>query len=196
MQNQDHKAPRTPSRRLFGVALAGVLLVVLLLSVVLSQEDEVGVSDSTLSPTSVGNPTTSVRRDTRTEIVERLRSILKARDEAFRSRTADRLKEIYTVDCPCLEGDRNAIKELRSNGYHVIGGTTSIRVRKVDQVTERLWLVIADFRSAPLRIESESGELIREEPAGTDLFQFALAKPTGSNEWLLGKATAYKDNSG
>ena len=95
-----------------------------------------------------------------------------------------------------MEGDTNAISELISNDYHVVGGATSIRVHKVDQVTERLWIVIADFRSTPLRIETDSRELIREEPAGSDLFQFALSKPTGSTEWRLGQAAAYKDGSG
>ena len=197
MQNEDHEPPPTPSRRLIGVALAVGLLVVVLLSVVLTtREDEGGVNEPHLSPTSVGASTTSIRGNTRTEIVGRLKSILKTRDEAFRNRAAGMLNEIYTVDCPCLEGDRNAIKELTSNNYHVVGGTTSIRVHKVDRVTERLWLVIADFRSAPLRIESESGELIRKEPAGSDLFQFALSKPSGSTDWLLGRATAYKGDSG
>jgi hypothetical protein len=113
-----------------------------------------------------------------------------------RNRDASILSAVYSVDCPCLEGDRNAIKELKSNNYHVVGGVTSIRVHKVEQVTERLWLIIADFKSAPLRIESESREVIREEPAGSDLFQFALSRPTGSTKWLLGQATAYKDDSG
>jgi hypothetical protein len=197
MQNENHEAPPTPSRRLTGVALAAGLLVVVLLSVlVFTREDEVGVNEPRPSPTSVGTSTTSVKQNSRTEIVERLKSILKTRDEAFRNRAAVMLDDVYTVDCPCLEGDRNAIKELTSNNYHVVGGATSIRVHKVDRVTERLWLVIADFRSAPLRVESESGELIRKEPAGSDLFQFALSKPPGSTEWLLGQATAYKDGSG
>jgi hypothetical protein len=197
MQNQGHEAPPTPPRRLIGVALVAGLLVVVLLSVLLvTREDKVGVNEPRLSPTSVGTSTTSVKRNSRTEIVERLKSILKTRDEAFRNRTAGLLHNIYTVDCPCLEGDTNAIKELTSNNYHIVGGTTSIRVHKVDRVTERLWLVIADFQSAPLRIESESGDLIRMEPAGSNLFQFALSKPAGSTEWLLGQATAYKDGSG
>jgi hypothetical protein len=197
MQNHDHEGPPTPSRRLIGVALAGGLFVAVVLSVLLlTREDEVGVNEPPLPPTSVGPSRTSNSRDGRTEIVGRLVSILKTRDEAFQNRTAGMLNAIYTVDCPCLEGDRNAIKELTSNDYHVVGGATSIRVRKVNQVTERLWVVIADFRSTPLRIESASGKLIREEPAGSDLFQFALSKPTGSTEWLLGQAMAYKDSSG
>jgi hypothetical protein len=67
---------------------------------------------------------------------------------------------------------------------------------KLAQINKKLWLVIADFRSAPLKIETEDNKLVREEPAGSDLFQFALARPTGSTEWLLGRATAYQDDSG
>ena len=196
MQNQGHKASTTTSLRLLGLVLGAGLVIVFLLVLLLPREDEVGVNVPTPSPTSVLPSTTTVRRDGRAEIVERLKGILKTRDEAFRNRTASKLNGIYTVDCPCLEGDKNAIKELTSNDYHVVGGTTSIHVRKVDQVTERLWLVIADFRSAPLRVESQDGKLIREEPAGSDLFQFALSKPIGSAEWLLGQAKAYKDGSG
>jgi hypothetical protein len=63
----------------------------------------------------------------------------------------------------------------------------------VERVNSRLWLVIADFDSAPLRIETESGELVRQEPAGSDLFQFALAKLAEATEWLLGRASSYRD---
>ena len=114
MHNEDHEAPPTPSRRLIGVALAAGLLIVLLLSVFLvTREDEVGVNEPRLSPTSIGTSTTSVRRNSRAEIVARLKSILKTRDEAFRNRAAGMLNDVYTVDCPCLEGDRNAIRNSR-----------------------------------------------------------------------------------
>ncbi|HEU4399804.1 MAG TPA: hypothetical protein VFU54_18430, partial [Actinomycetota bacterium] len=136
---------------------------------------------------------TTTTIDTQTEVVARLREILRVRDRAFHDRNAELLDAVYTVDCPCLEGDGNAIEELISKKYHLIGGETSIRIRRIERVTGRLWLVIADFRSAPLRIESEGGELVRQEPAGSDLFQFALAKPVDAAEWLLGRASPYKD---
>jgi hypothetical protein len=129
-------------------------------------------------------------------VVERLREILRIRDEAFRKRNPETLREVYTTDCPCLEGDTNAIKELIANNYHMVGGTTSIQIEKTNQVGGKLWLVIANFQSAPLRIETEDGRLIREEPRGSDLFQFALSKPLGSSDWLLGRATAYQDAAG
>jgi hypothetical protein len=147
-------------------------------------------------PSSIDASPTSTTLEVRTEVIERLKEILQIRDEAFRERDAEILEDIYTVDCPCLEGDRNAIKELTVNNYHMVGGTTSVQIRKANQVSARLWLIVADFRSAPLRIEAEDNKLVRKESGGSDLFQFALSKPAGSSEWLLGRATVYKDSSG
>ena len=140
-----------------------------------------------------GHAAATTTSDPRTEVVARLKEILKVRDKAFHDRNPRLLSAVYTVDCPCLEGDTNAIKELVGRNYHLIGGGTSIRVRRVERVNSRLWLVIADFDSAPLRIETKSGDLVRQEPAGSDLFQFALAKPVDATEWLLGRASAYND---
>jgi hypothetical protein len=129
-------------------------------------------------------------------VIERLREILRIRDEAFRERNPDILRDVYTTDCPCFEGDRNAIKELADNDYQLVGGATSIQVKEARQINGKLWLIIADFQSAPLRIEAKDRRLIREEPKGSDLFQFALSRPSGSSEWLLGRATAYQDAAG
>jgi uncharacterized membrane protein len=189
---------RSPSRRLAITGLLVAMILVALFGTLLwtRQEDERVTSPSAATPSSVEALPTRTTRDIRDEVVERLRQILQVRDKAFRERNAAILTSLYTTDCPCLEGDRNAIRELTENNYHVVGGTTSVRVRRVERVTDRAWLVIADFRSAPLRIEAKDNRLIREKPAGSDLFQFALSKPTGSQEWLLGQATAYKDSSG
>jgi hypothetical protein len=111
--------------------------------------------DSTPSPSS-SEVTTSTGLDTRIEVVEPLKDILRIRDQAFRDRNTRPLEDVYTIDCPCLEGDRNAIEELVTNNYHVVGGATSIRVHRVEQVSKRLWLVVADFRSAPLRVEAKT----------------------------------------
>jgi hypothetical protein len=92
-----------------------------------------------------------------------------------------------------LASDTNAIHELISANYIWIGGEASIRVRRTERVTARMWMVIADFSSEPLRVETQSGRLIRSEPRGRDLFQFVLAKPAGSTQWLLGRASSYKD---
>jgi hypothetical protein len=200
MQFDDHPAPppptpRGPSRRAAWLAAAAValLVVVVVVTVVVNRSDEVTHSPASepSSPRATAAPTTTI--NIQTEVVARLREILKVRDNAFHSRDPDLLSAIYTVDCSCLEGDTNAIRELLTKNYRLIGGATSIRVRRIERVNGRLWLVIADFRSAPLRIETQGGALVRQEPAGSNLFQFALAKPTDATEWLLGRASSYKD---
>jgi len=172
-----------------------LLVVTVVVAVLMTRSDGEAAGSTVPEPSSsqtTASPTTT-RIDTRTEVVARLREILRVRDQALHDRNADLLSAVYTVDCPCLEGDTNAIEELVGKNYRLVGGATSIRVRRTERVTGRLWLVIADFESAPLRIETEGGELVRQEPAGSDLFQFALAKPVDTTEWLLGRASPYKD---
>jgi hypothetical protein len=172
MMNEDPGGSPATSRRLVATGLLMVVLLVALLGTLLwtRQEDEREVAPSAATPSSVEALPTSTTRDTRDEVIERLQQILRIRDKAFRERDAEILKDLYTTDCPCLEGDRNAIRELTENNYHIVGGTTSILIRRVERVTDRAWLIIADFRSAPLRVEAEGDRLIREEPAGSDLF--------------------------
>jgi hypothetical protein len=197
MMNESPSGPPKASRRFITTGLVVLVALIALIGTLLFIRDgnEREASPSVATPSSVEDVSTSTTQDARTEVLERLRQILQIRDKAFRDRDADILEKFYTSDCPCLEGDRNAIEELIDNDYHIVGGTTSIQVRRVERVSDRAWLVIADFRSAPLRIEGKDDQLIREEPEGSDLFQFALSKPTGSDELLLGRATAYRDGS-
>jgi hypothetical protein len=199
MSIEDHPTQPPAPRRFFGrgPVLAGTIAAIavgLLIAVLMTRGDDdvAGAlpNEPPALPTTVGTITTV---DARTEVVARLREILRIRDRAFHDRNGDLLSDIYTVDCPCMEGDRNAIQDLSSKDYRLIGGQTSIRVHRVDRVNERLWLVIADFRSAPLQIETAGGRLVRQEPAGSELYQFALAKPVGGSQWLLGRATSYRD---
>jgi hypothetical protein len=69
--------------------------------------------------------TTSI--DEQTEIVPRLKEILAERQRAYRIRDPKVLEGIYTADCPCLESDTNAIRELISADYIWVGGETSIQ---------------------------------------------------------------------
>ena len=96
------------------------------------------------------------------------------------------LESVYTNDCPCLDGDRSEIQRLIKE--HVVwrGILTSIDVQKVEKVNDRQWIVEAIFIAAPFQIESESGRLIRSVPRQTDHSRFALARPTGHDQWLLG----------
>ena len=195
MNTEDHKVQPATSRRLLAIGLAAILPVAVVLAILVTREDGRATRSISAPSSSVAVPTTTTL-DIRSELTGRLKEILKIRDRAFQDRDSQILKDIYTVDCPCLEGDGNAIQELIENDYHVVGGATSIRLHSVSRASARLWLIVADFRSAPLRIETDDGKLIREEPGGSELFQFALSRPSGSNEWLLGRATAYQDGSG
>jgi hypothetical protein len=151
MNKEPGGSPAMSRRRVTTAVLAAIFLVALLGTLLWTrQEDERATSPSTATPGSFEAAPTSTTRDTRDEVVERLRQILRVRDKAFRERNAGILKDLYTTNCPCLEGDRNAIRELTENNYHVVGGATSVRVRRVERVTDRSWLVIADFRSAPI----------------------------------------------
>jgi hypothetical protein len=200
MKLDDHATPPPPtpggpSRRVASLAAVALLLVIAVVAVLVirSDGDAVGSSPSASSPPQSTSSPSTTTVDARTEVVARLREILRVRDRAFHERDADLLDAVYTVDCPCLEGDTNAIKELARKRYRLIGGATSIRVRRTERVNGRLWLVIADFRSTSARIETEDGVLVRQELAGSDLFQFALAKPVDAAEWQLGRATSYRN---
>ena len=175
------------------LALGTLVGIGLLVAVVITRQSDklpTATTSNALGTASSAQTTTTLGE--RDELVDRLKEILSKREEAYRERNIKTLQEIYTSDCPCLESDSNAIHELRKKGYVWVGGETSIRVRRLEQVSPRMWTIVADFTSAPLRIETESGRLVRSEPSGTDLFQFVLAMPTGSEEWLLGRASSYR----
>lgn len=201
MPNEDNRAtaPSTKGPAAFRytwIIIAMLLVVGLAIAAMLVSKDDQtakAAGGSALDqPLTSASPSTNTI-DEQTELVTRLREILAARERAYDKRNPELLKEVYTVDCPCLESDSNAIRELISSNYVWVGGETSIRVRRTERVTPRMWIVIADFFSQPLRIETRSGGLIRSEPRGRDLFQFVLAKPKGSTQWLLGRASSYKD---
>jgi hypothetical protein len=162
MTNEDRKPQWTISRRLLAVALVAILPAAIV--AVLATREDGQVTTSISAPTSIVAHPTTTSLDTRTEVIERLVEILKIRDRAFKDRDRGILADIYTADCPCLEGDQNAIQELIDNDYHIVGGATSVRPRRTTRASERLWLIVADFRSAPLRIEAKDGKLVREEP--------------------------------
>jgi hypothetical protein len=134
--------------------------------------------------------TTEARFTQRGEVASRLRTILQVREDAYRFRNAEMLRDIYSDDCPCLASDEEAINELLRNGHRWTGIRTSIQVRSAKRVDKRIWVVVAMFRSNVLRIETKTGELVRIEPAGSDLFQFTLVRPQDSQQWVLGLVTA------
>ena len=184
----DHLAPSSTSRRLITIGLAASLAAALLLAISIAGEDH---KLTLAEPESQESSSSATARSTVTqrEIASRLREILRIREAAYRSRNPALLRSIYSSDCPCLAGDEKAIHELLQRAYMWDGIETSIEIRRVTKLHERLWTVTALFRSETLRIEMENGKLIREEPAGSDLFEFTLVKPRDANRWLLGRAS-------
>jgi hypothetical protein len=179
------------ARQLAAIAiLASVVSVAFLAAVFTTPDTDLDVvrpqsaSSLTSSSASASSPI-----PTRDEVVSRLREILRIREEAYRSRRAEMLTTIYSSDCPCMVNDQRAIEELLNHGYVWDGISTSIEVRSVSKVSDRLWLVVALFRSGDLSIKTEHGKLMRIEPAGSDLFEFTLVKPSEGTSWLLGLAS-------
>jgi hypothetical protein len=193
MQFQDDPAPppvtpRGPSRAVWVAATATALLVAVAAAFLMTRSDGEAVgslpSASSVPPTTASATPTTI--DTETEVVARLREILRVRDRALETRNASLLSTIYTVDCPCLQGDRDAIRRLEQNHELWRGVSTSISVENLEQVNDRLWIVNALFVAAPFQVENESGVLIRKTPGERNLTRFALARPVGRAEWLLG----------
>jgi hypothetical protein len=198
MPNQGHPANLQPVKS--PIIRHSVWLIVVILAVGGLVTRLVLRDDDGATPTSpsgvIDEPSSSptvTSIDSKSEVIARLKEILAVRERAYQNRDPEVLNRIYTVDCPCLKSDSNAIRELIREHYIWIGGKTSVRIRRTERVTARMWTIVADFGSAPLRIETESGRLVREEPKGQDLFQFVLAKPTESTQWLLGRASSYED---
>ena len=184
----DPLAPSSTTRRLIAISLAASLAAVLVVVISIAGEDD----QVTLATPEYLEPSTSAAvRSTSTpgEVVSRLREILRIREAAYRSRNPDLLLSIYSSDCPCLVSDQKAIYELLQRAYMWDGIETSIEIRRVTKLQERLWTVTALFSSKALRIETENGKLIRKEPAGSDLFEFTLVKPRDAHGWLLGRAS-------
>jgi hypothetical protein len=198
MRNEDHPATASEPQR--PKALRRVWILIALLAIgsllfgilVIRDHDGSDVASRNSEPDITAFSQTTTSTDPRAELVSRLEEILARRELAYKSRDPDILREIYTTDCPCLKSDSSAIRELLSENYNWVGGETSIKVRRLQRVTERMWILIADFTSEPLRVETESGRTVRIEPRGSEVFQFVLARPVGSSQWLLGRASSYE----
>ena len=174
--------------RIVIVSVISLLPVVLLSRVLLTGEDN-GVQVSKATPASASSRPVKIHTRPQDEVVYRLGEILRIREEAYRSRNPDLLHSIYSIDCPCLHGEERAITRLLDRGYVWDGVSTSLDVRSVKKVNNRMWIILALFSSKALRIETESGKLVRQEQAGTDLFEFTLVKPREAEKWLLGRAS-------
>jgi hypothetical protein len=129
----------------------------------------------------------------RDEVVARLHQIFRIRDKAIQNRNALLLEDIFTVDCPCLTGDRQLIQKLRQEKLLWRGTRVSISVEEVEQVSSRLWTISALVTTSSFDIVEESGAIIRRVPGGSEYSRFALARPVGQKNWLLGKASVIEE---
>jgi len=194
MLTQQPTSPPPPSRGAHRRPLLIALVLALLLTGGIGTFLAARGSDSMRVPTNPSstappaNVTTTTLND-RSRVIVRLQEIFTIRAEAYQSRDASLLEGIYTTDCPCLESDRRRIQQLVRDHIVWRAPSTSIRATKAEPVSDQLWIVTAIVDGAPFRIEKESGELIREAPRAQDLGRFALAKPVGQAEWLLGRAS-------
>jgi len=195
--------PQSPPCALSGSSRRGRLSAVVITFVVASSA-VIGflVSQGDNNPSSIpsdqmaGRGTTSTTStattiSTQIEVTSRLREILQVRDEALLARDADLLSGIYTVDCECLEDGRALINQLLQKNIVWRGVRTEVAVRSTEEVNDRLWIVVATIQTPSVRIETESGQLIRIVPPERNRVRFALAKPQNEKEWLLGHASTF-----
>jgi hypothetical protein len=134
---------------------------------------------------------TATTSSTQTEVTSRVREILQVRDKALLARDVDLLSGIYTIDCECLEDGRALINQLLQKNIVWRGVRTKVAVTSIEKVNDRLWIVVATVQTPSVRIETESGRLIRIVPPERNRVRFALAKPQNEKEWLLGHASTF-----
>jgi hypothetical protein len=193
------RQPDAPMRRRNRLVLVGLVMAVLLvLGIFASIAQLKKPSDGSASPaTTPSRPSTTTTPDstvgTSKEIIARFRQIFQIRDQAIRTRNPLLLEGIYTVDCPCLKGDQQLIRKLRQQRLLWRGVRISLDVQDIERVNDRLWMASAVVTSNPFEIITESGAVVRRVPEGRELSRFALARPTGTGDWLLGQASVIEE---
>jgi hypothetical protein len=179
-------SPRTTVRGVTLAAAIGVFAIAVLAIIWVWRSDPPAAESLQAPAASRAVTTTSlVEQD---EVQARLRDILRVRDQAYKSRDLGLLREVYTSDCPCLRGDGAAIKQLLKDDAVWVGASTSVRITKVEKVSDKVWVVIANFDASAFRIETESGTLVRAVEGRSELFRFVLARASDREELLLGFA--------
>jgi hypothetical protein len=200
MQFDDHPAPppptpRGPSRAVWTAAITTALLVAAAAAVFATRGDQQAAGSLPPTPPSppatAAAPTTTI--DPQTEVVARLREILRIREEALAKRDASLFDQVYADDCPCLKAGRDAIAALLKENVVWKGRSISLLVQSTDQINEHLWEVVGVFTSKPFRIETDEGALIRAAPAERIRYRFLLFRPVKGAPWVLGNASVLKD---
>ncbi len=182
--------------RLVFVGLPAAVLVVLVIATSVGQIRKSNEGSPSLSTTPSMQrtpiiPSTTI--STGDEVVARFRKIFRIRDQAIRTRNPLLLEAIYTVDCPCLKGDRQLIRKLKQQQLLWRGIEISLHVQEVERVNDRLWTASAVVITSSFEIVRESGAVVRRIPGGRELSRFALARPTGKGDWLLGQASLIEE---
>jgi hypothetical protein len=195
--DDSHRSSESPTR----TPLRGIMLAVLVgalsvgaISALVWRSDSPATGSPSAPASSRGVTTTSLTETG--QIEARLRDILRVRDRAYRKRDIDLLRQVYTADCPCLRGDGAAIKQLLKDDAVWVGASTSVRVKKLEKVSDRIWVIVADFNASPFRIETESGGLIRAVEGRSELFRFVLARNSTGSSLLLGFAASVNQSHG
>lgn len=168
--------------------LAGLLVLVAVAVTAsgCSRKSSQATPQTAISSPAPSTPTTTL--DPKAEVVARLREILRIRDEAISSRNTELLDSIHTRDCSCLRDGRAVIARLLKDKIVWKGLATSFEAEKIQRINERQWLLLGTLISSSVRIEKESGQLVRVAPAERNPFRFLLVKPPGEDSWLPGDA--------
>ena len=195
------RQPHGPAQRGSRLVFAGAALAVLALLIVFTVTTRlVGPSESSASTANAVTdnlpqstlPSTTV--GTRDEVVSRLHQIFRIRDRAIQTRDTRELNNIYTIDCPCLKGDRALIDRLRKKRLVWHGIKVSLSIEGVEQVNDRLWVINALVKTSAFEIRRESGATVQRVPPGQERSRFALARPVGQDAWLLGQASVLAEH--
>jgi hypothetical protein len=195
------RQPNESQRRWYRLLLGGLVGATLLLLVVVgltaqltrsSSKGSPSATTTSAQPQSTTAPSSTV--GTRGDVVERLHEIFRVRDRAIQSRNQELLTGIFTVDCPCLKGDRELIQQLKRDKLIWRGISVSIEVQEVERINSQLWAISGLVTTSPFDIVEESGAIGRRIPKGEELSRFALAKPTGQADWLLGQASVIEEH--
>jgi hypothetical protein len=190
------RQPDEPAQRGSRLVFAGAALAVLALLIVLAVTTRlVGPSESSASTANAAtdklprSTVASTTVGTRDEVVGRLHQIFRIRDRAIQTRNTRELNNVYTIDCPCLKGDRALIDRLKKERLVWRGIKVSLSIEGVERVSDRLWIVNALVKTSAFEIRRESGETVQRVPPGQERSRFALARPIGQDAWLLGQAS-------
>jgi hypothetical protein len=190
------RQPHGPAQRGSRLVFTGAALAVLALPIIFTVTTRlVGPGESSASTANAVTddvaqstvPSTTV--GARDEVVSRLHQIFRIRDRAIQTRDTRELVNIYTIDCPCLKGDRALIEKLKKERLVWHGVKVSLDIENVEQVNDRLWIVNALVKTSAFEIRRESGVRIQGVPPGQERSRFALARPVGQDAWLLGQAS-------